>query len=310
MAIKVGDRIKLTYREYALLPDDGHTHELIDGRHYMSPSPSAYHQRISRRIQVQLYQQLEISGRGEVFNAPFDVQLSQFDVVQPDLAVFLSEHVGRISPSRALGPPDLAVEILSPSTAAKDRDLKLELYRQAGVPEYWIVDPEAHQVTVYHLHGGTPDERGVFTDRVAMSQPGGRRRRPDSGLVTGLLLSCCCRVLSDVCLHYLGGPSILARVKGNDMVHPTTRLPRAANCPSQPRDGRVRGAVLTAVPSIRRAAAAIGPHIHRSTASASHPHLPHPPATPAGVAGSKRTNGSPHGDPRGGTSMVSSGDHG
>ena len=171
MAIKVGDRIKLTYREYALLPDDGRTHELIDGRHYVSPSPSAYHQRISRRIQIQLYQQLEISGRGEVFNAPFDVQLSQFDVVQPDLAVFLSEHVGRISPSRALGPPDLAVEILSPSTAAKDRDLKLELYRQAGVPEYWIVDPEAHQVTVYHLHGGNLDERGVFTDRVAMANP-------------------------------------------------------------------------------------------------------------------------------------------
>ena len=133
MAIKVGDRIKLTYREYALLPDDGRTHELIDGRHYMSPSPSAYHQRISRRIQVQLYQQLEVSGRGEVFDAPFDVQLSQFDVVQPDLAVFLREHIGRISPSRALGPPDLAVEFLSPSTAAKDRDLKLELYRQAGV---------------------------------------------------------------------------------------------------------------------------------------------------------------------------------
>ena len=58
-------------------------------------------------------------------------------------------------PARALGPPDLAVEILSPSTAAKDRDLKLELYRQAGVPEYWIVDPEAHQVTVYHLDGAT-----------------------------------------------------------------------------------------------------------------------------------------------------------
>ena len=68
-------------------------------------------------------------------------------------------------------PPDLAVEILSPSTAAKDRDLKLELYRQAGVPEYWIVDPEAHQVTIYHLDGGNLDERGVFTDRVAMANP-------------------------------------------------------------------------------------------------------------------------------------------
>ena len=70
-----------------------------------------------------------------------------------------------------LGPPDLAVEILSPSTAAKDRDLKLELYRQAGVPDYWIVDPEAHQVTVYHLHAGNLDERGVFTGRVAMANP-------------------------------------------------------------------------------------------------------------------------------------------
>ena len=171
MATKVGDRIKLTYREYALFPDDGRTHELIDGRHYVSPSPSAYHQRISRRMQVQLYQQLEVSGRGEVFDAPFDVQLSPSDVVQPDLAVFLTEHLGRISPSRALGAPDLAVEILSPSTAAKDRDLKLELYRQAGVPEYWIVDPESHQVTVYRRVRGDLMEYGDYTDQVAMERP-------------------------------------------------------------------------------------------------------------------------------------------
>ncbi len=63
---------RLTYAEYALLPDDGNQHEIIDGVHFMNPAPSTYHQTVSRRIQFALYQQVELTGLGQVFNAPTD----------------------------------------------------------------------------------------------------------------------------------------------------------------------------------------------------------------------------------------------
>jgi Uma2 family endonuclease len=93
-----------------------------------------------------------------------DLQLSDTDVVQPDLMVILAEHRHYVSPSRLLGPPDLVVEILSPATAERDRTLKLKLYEQRAVAEYWIVDPDVHTVDRYRL-GGDGSYRHVETCR-------------------------------------------------------------------------------------------------------------------------------------------------
>ncbi|MBL8809795.1 MAG: Uma2 family endonuclease [Planctomycetaceae bacterium] len=141
---------RLTYQDYVLFPNDGNRHEIINGRHYMNAAPSPRHQAISRHIQFQLYQQIELKGLGAVIDAPIDVQLSESDVVQPDLVVILSEnHI--ITPTRVKGVPDLVIEVLSASQRAHDLQLKKQLYEQAGVPEYWIVDPENQTATKYVL---------------------------------------------------------------------------------------------------------------------------------------------------------------
>ncbi len=107
----------------------------------MNPAPSTFHQKVSRRIQFQLYVQIEMTNRGEVYNAPVDLQLSEYDIVQPDIVVVLNRPLNIISPTKIKGVPDLVVEILSPSSEHNDRVLKHGLYCQSGVPEYWIVDP-------------------------------------------------------------------------------------------------------------------------------------------------------------------------
>ncbi len=149
MSVIVDGKIKLTYEEYRHFPDDGNTHELIDGEHLMAPAPGTNHQSISRHIQFQLYRQLEETGIAQVFDAPTDVELSAVDVVRPDIAVVAHAREHIISPSRIIGAPDLVVEIVSPSTRLKDTELKRRLYEQHGVPVYWLVDPDAQRVTVY-----------------------------------------------------------------------------------------------------------------------------------------------------------------
>ncbi len=144
---------KLNYRDYICFPDDGQRHELIDGDHYMNPAPSTYHQAVSRRIQFQLYQQIEQPGLGSVIDAPVDVQLSEFDIVQPDLVIVLQAN-RIITPSKVKGVPNHIIEILSPSTERNDCELKYRLYERVGVPEYWIVDPLEHEVQQYVISAG------------------------------------------------------------------------------------------------------------------------------------------------------------
>jgi len=152
-------KVKLGYAEYVLYPDDGYRHEIIEGDHYMNPAPSTYHQTVSKRLQYQLYTKIELAGRGQVFNAPVDVQLSEHDIVQPDLVVVLNNASARVTPVKIKGPPDLLIEILSPSTAGNDRELKRKVYEKSGVTEYWIVDPTDNTLTQLALTDGTYQER-------------------------------------------------------------------------------------------------------------------------------------------------------
>ncbi len=138
---------KLTYEDYVCFPDDGKRHEIIDGDHYVNPAPSTYHQTVSRRIQFLLYQGIELENLGVVYNAPVDLQLGDFNIVQPDIVVVLKANEKIITPTKIKGTPDLVIEILSPSSAENDRKLKRSLYEKSSVPEYWIVDPFEHELT-------------------------------------------------------------------------------------------------------------------------------------------------------------------
>lgn len=148
---------RLGYRDYCCFPDDGWRHEIIDGDHVMTPAPSTTHQTVSKRLQHQLYTQIELAGLGLVFNAPIDVQLTEHDIVQPDLVVVLKVPIDRtrmITQTKINGVPDLVVEILSPSTAAIDTALKKQLYERTGVAEYWIADPDNQRLERYRLADG------------------------------------------------------------------------------------------------------------------------------------------------------------
>lgn len=145
---------KWTYEDYLNLPDDGQRHEIIAGEHYVNASPSTQHQHVSKRLQYQLYTKIEMAGHGVLYNAPIDVQLSDFDIVQPDLVIVLNDNVRKITPTKIKVAPNLVVEILSLSTAGNDRTIKKDLYERSEVAEYWIVDPFEQQVDQWVLKDG------------------------------------------------------------------------------------------------------------------------------------------------------------
>jgi Uma2 family endonuclease len=144
-----GAEVPFTYREYALLPDDGRRHELIEGDFYVTPAPTPVHQTVSRRLQHALMTQLEDTGLAFVFDAPIDVILSDTTVVQPDLAIVRQIRREMISKRGIEGPPDVVVEILSPSSKGQDEFLKKSVYARFGIPEYWLLEPEHGFLSVF-----------------------------------------------------------------------------------------------------------------------------------------------------------------
>ncbi|MBI5543204.1 MAG: Uma2 family endonuclease [Deltaproteobacteria bacterium] len=154
MVTRFHSDVPLTYREYACLPNDGRRYELIEGDLHVLPAPSTLHQRVSRRLQFLLMQQLEERGIAEIFNAPTDVILSESNIVQPDLILVRMSREGAVSQRGIEGAPNVAVEIVSPSNRSDDELLKKALYAKWGIPEYWVVDPEHAQISVYRAEGG------------------------------------------------------------------------------------------------------------------------------------------------------------
>jgi len=144
-----------TAAEYYEMPEGGPRYQLIEGELCMSPSPTRQHQRIITNLIVALGNHVRDHDLGEVYVAPFDVELNQYNVYQPDLCFFSHERERHLTTQGASGPPDFVIEILSPRTAKLDRQQKLHHYARAGVREYWIVDPATRSVTV-HLFDSAP----------------------------------------------------------------------------------------------------------------------------------------------------------
>lgn len=141
---------RLTYEDFLLFPDDGHRHELIDGVHYVTPSPNLRHQELIGRLHLSLGAFLEDRpDRGRLFLSPFDVVFSFHDVVEPDLVYVAPDQLDILTDKNIQGTPALVIEVLSPSTRRRDQKLKRLLYERTGVREYWLVDPEQDRVTLY-----------------------------------------------------------------------------------------------------------------------------------------------------------------
>jgi len=157
-----------TYKDYAALPDDGHRYEIVDGVLYMAPSPNRSHQNTAFEIASYLRTHVKLTGLGQVYIAPFDVELNSQTVVQPDVIVVLNHDLNRITESRIVGAPDLVVEVSSPGTVGYDREKKQQNYARAGVPEYWIADPWSRTVEVLSLVAGDYRSLGVFEGKVVL----------------------------------------------------------------------------------------------------------------------------------------------
>ena len=142
--------IKFTYRDYVNTPEDKR-YELLDGELILSEAPTRAHQRDDIRLGSRMHLFVDENGLGVVYTSPRDVVLTDTDVVQPDLLFITNERL-HIDTERAVhGSSDLVVEILSPSTAERDRTFKLSLYARHGVKEYWLVEPAARTIEVLLL---------------------------------------------------------------------------------------------------------------------------------------------------------------
>ena len=148
-------RIVLTYADLVAMPSDGKRYELHEGEIYMTAAPRPRHQQVVANLHLILAAHVRRLGLGEVFLSPIDVILADVTVVEPDLVYLEAARLGRVSDRGIEGPPTLAIEVLSPTTAAADRGVKLQLSAKYGVPHYWIVDPDARIIETYRLAGSS-----------------------------------------------------------------------------------------------------------------------------------------------------------
>ena len=170
--------VKFTYEDYRTAPADKR-YELLDGDLIMVPAPNVKHQKVLLRLAHKLGQFILDHELGELLPAPCDVVLSDNDVVQPDLLFVSREREHLLSGGENVrGAPDLAIEILSPATADRDRGYKRELYGRHGVTEYWLVDPIAETVSIHRQRAGV----------LAVTHTFGREQTLRSPLLAGLEL--------------------------------------------------------------------------------------------------------------------------
>ena len=161
---------KFTYADYLKTADD-ERYELLNGELVMSPSPREIHQYILGRLYLRLGAFIYGRNLGKVYFSPFDVVLSDTDVVQPDLLFVSNEREKIITADNIQGAPDLVVEILSLATAERDRTLKLDLYARHGVKEYWIVDPDARTITVFLQGENLFEVMGIYGEEQTLRSP-------------------------------------------------------------------------------------------------------------------------------------------
>ncbi len=153
MTLTLTEKKKYSYEDYLNTSDD-ESYELIEGELLMNPSPTPNHQTISGNIELELRIFVNNNKLGKVFDAPCDVHFDDENVMQPDIMFISKERLNIIGDKNIQAAPDLAIEIVSESSAYRDTERKKRLYAKFGVKEYWIVKPEEKTVEVYVLDNG------------------------------------------------------------------------------------------------------------------------------------------------------------
>ena len=151
------------------LPDDGRRYELIDGELIVSPSPTGLHQVAVMALIAQLKPFVDGSKVGKVLMSPADITLGEEEILQPDLFVFRTVAGKPFRDWTDIASLLLVVEVLSPSTARYDRELKRRRYQRAHVPEYWIVDLDGRVVERWRPEDARPE---VLADHLQWSPAG------------------------------------------------------------------------------------------------------------------------------------------
>lgn len=162
---------KLTYEEWLHLPETKEHYEIVDGVMYMSPGATVFHQRIMRRVEHRLSEFVETNDIGEVFTPPMDVLISRepLRTRQPDVLFLSSVRMVIGGPEEAIAtkfldvPPDIVVEILSPSDTRLVLARKLRDYQAVGVPECWSFDMIDRTASILDLTGDAPRVVAVFS---------------------------------------------------------------------------------------------------------------------------------------------------
>lgn len=160
----------VTADELNEFPNDGKRREVVGGVLHVSPAPSQEHQEVRGQLYFQMRQLVETHKYGKVYFAPVDVRFSALDLVQPDL-IFIRRARRRIyKDNTVFGPPDIIMEVISPSSRSYDRAEKAKLYEANGVPEYWTFEPIRHEVYPLVLVNGAyveiQPENGVHRSTV------------------------------------------------------------------------------------------------------------------------------------------------
>jgi len=145
------------------LPDDGNRYELIEGELVVTPAPRGLHQEAIMGLVTRLEPWLRTSGIGRLLFSPADLSLGEDEVLQPDLFVYRTASGARLRDWSDIVDLRLVVEVLSPSTARYDRQLKRRRYQRAGIAEYWIVDLDARLIERWHPNDDRPE---MVTDRL------------------------------------------------------------------------------------------------------------------------------------------------
>ena len=160
---------KLTYLDYLETPDDVR-YELIDGELVLMPSPKTIHQRIQKKL-MWWFMQIEVAGLGTVWDAPYDVFLSETSIFQPDILFISNERAHIITEDNVQGSPDLVVEIISPSDPRRDTVRKRSIYERYRVGEFWLVDPYARNITVLTLGEYGYETAGIYGEGDTLTSP-------------------------------------------------------------------------------------------------------------------------------------------
>ena len=143
---QVPQRLKMSYAEYLQIAGDSQIMEWVDGEVISYIPPNNKHQDISRFLSTLLDLFVQFFSLGVIRYAPFEVKLwPDGPAREPDLFFVSQKNLSKLTPERYAGGPDLIIEIISPGSVSEDRVRKFTQYEQAGVPEYWLIDPRPHQ---------------------------------------------------------------------------------------------------------------------------------------------------------------------